>query len=138
MLSKEEIEKARSNLLRGNDIESACLIMEETIWGNLVQVGGRVNIVKVAMRQILNFIEEYKEKGYLDVVKEKVQLKEKNNQLEQENNKQSKMIDEMAIMLERLKICYLKKEDGGELLGKYRCYNKDDWKQYFEKKVEGK
>ena len=99
MLSKEEIEKAESNLLRGNDIESACLIMKEVIWGNLVQVGGRVNIVKVAMRQILNFIEEYKDRGYLDVVKEKVQLKEKNNQLEQENKKQNKIINEMALAI---------------------------------------
>ena len=58
------------------------------------------------------------------------------SELEQENNKQSKIIDEMAKMLEEAKICHFKKEEGGELLGKYRCYNKEDWKQYFEKKVE--
>lgn len=90
MLSKEEIEKARSNILRGNDIESACLIIEAVIWDGLVQVGGRVNIAKVAMRQILNFIEEYKNKGYLDVVREKVQANEKIKQLETENKELTK------------------------------------------------
>ena len=44
----------------------------------------------------------------------------------------------MAQMLEELKLCYFKKEESGELLGKYRCYNKEDWKQYFKEKVEGK
>lgn len=90
MQSKEEIEKARSNILRGNDIESACLIIEAVIWDGLVQVGGRVNIAKVAMRQILNFIEEYKNKGYLDVVREKVQANEKIKQLETENKELTK------------------------------------------------
>ena len=71
MLNKEEIEKARSNLLRGNDIESAALIMEAIVWDGLVLVGGRVNIAKVAMRQILNFIEENKNKGNLDYIREK-------------------------------------------------------------------
>ena len=70
MLNKEEIEKARSNLLRGNDIESAALIMEAIVWDGLVLVGGRVNIAKVAMRQILNFIEENKNKGNLDYIRE--------------------------------------------------------------------
>lgn len=87
MLSKEQIQEAKSNILRGNDIESACLIMEAVIWDGLVQVGGRVNITKVAMRQILNFIEEYKNKGYLDVVREKVQANEKIKQLETKEQK---------------------------------------------------
>ncbi len=87
MLSEEEIEKAKSNILRGNDIESACLIMEAVIWDGLVQVGGRVNITKLAMRQILNFIEEYKNKGYLDVVREKVKANNKVNQLEIDKQK---------------------------------------------------
>lgn len=96
MLNKEEIEKARSNILRGNDIESACLIMEEIIWNGLVITGGRVNIEKIAMRQIINFIQEYKDKGYIDIIREKVQTKEKNKELEQKNNKQNKIIDLMA------------------------------------------
>ena len=132
-MSNEEIEKAKDILLRGNDIESACLIMQEAIWGNLVQVGGRVNIIKVAMRQILNFIEEYKNEGYLDVVREKVQLKEKNKQLEQENNKQSKIIDEMANFI--LDANYEKNKNSNKDYY-IKCVN--EVKQYFEKKVEGK
>ena len=47
-----------------------------------------------------------------------------------------KMIDLMAEEFEDLKLAYFKKEDGGEFMGKYRTYNKNDWKQYFERKVE--
>ena len=64
------------------------------------------------------------------------ELQFKYKSIEQENKKQNKIIYEMATILEEAKICYFKKENGGELLGKYRCYNKEDWKQYFEKKVE--
>ena len=85
MLNKEEIEKARSNLLRGNDIESAALITEAIVWDGLVLVGGRVNIAKVAMRQILNFIEENKNKGNLDYIREKVKANERAKRLEEEN-----------------------------------------------------
>lgn len=54
------------------------------------------------------------------------------------NVKKDKIIDLMAEELEDLKLAYFKKEDGGELIGKYRTYNKNDWKQYFTEKVEGK
>lgn len=70
----EILEQARSNILRGNDIESATLILEKAIMDNVIFEGGRVNILKIATRQVLNFIEEYKTKGYLDVVREKVKL----------------------------------------------------------------
>ena len=69
------------------------------------------------------------------------ELDKENNRLEKiefERDMANKMIDEITTMLEELKICHFKREDGGELLGKYRCYNKEDWKQYFEKKVEEK
>ncbi len=94
MLSKEEIEQARSNILRGNDIESACLIMKAMIWDGLIQAGGRVNIAKIAMRQILNFIEEYKNKNYLDVVREKVKANNRANELETNNKKLIEKLEE--------------------------------------------
>lgn len=50
--------------------------------------------------------------------------------------KKNKMIELMTEELQDAKLAIFKKEDGGEFLGKYRCYNKEDWKQYFEKKVE--
>ena len=87
MLNKEEIEKARSNILRGNDIESSALILEAMIFDNYTEVGGRVNILKVATRQILNFVEENKNKGNLDYIKEKVKANNRVNQLETNNKK---------------------------------------------------
>lgn len=103
MLNKEEIEKARSNILRGNDIESSALILEAMIFDNYTEVGGRVNILKVATRQILNFVEENKNKGNLDYIKEKVKANNRVNQLETNNkkliekleNKQMKLLKQM-------------------------------------------
>lgn len=100
MLSKEEIEKARNNILRGNDIESACLIMEAVVFDGLVQVGGRVNITKVAMRQILNFIEEYKNKEYLDVVREKVKANNRIAELESDKQKLIEKLEEDKYKIE--------------------------------------
>lgn len=54
----------------------------------------------------------------------------------EEYDKALKVIDKMAEILEELKLCYFKKEDGGEFLGKYRCYNKNDWKEYVSEEVE--
>ncbi len=82
--SKEEkkaIENARSIILRGNDIESAALILEE-VFLNGMPIECCENILKIAVRQIINFIEEYKNKGYLDVVREKVSANEENRKKE--------------------------------------------------------
>ena len=104
MLSDEDmkaLEQARSNITRGNDIESAMLILEKCALEGVIFTGGRLNIFKIAVRQILNFLEEYKDKGYLDVVREKVkanetvekqtkeieELKEKNKDLDEQNFK---------------------------------------------------
>lgn len=94
-ISLQDIEQAKSNLLRCNDIEAASLIMEEVIFHNLILVGGRVNIIKIAMRQIINFIERYKNKGYIEIIKEKVKLKEQNNKLEIKMNKVKDKIEEL-------------------------------------------
>lgn len=73
---KKALEQARSNITRGNDIESAMLILEKCVLEGVIFIGGRLNIFKIAVRQILNFLEEYKDKGYLDVVREKVKANE--------------------------------------------------------------
>ena len=49
-------------------------------------------------------------------------------QLEQENKKLNKMIDKMATLLGSLKLS--KDREGYEIM------EKEDWKQYFEEKVE--
>ena len=94
MLSKEEIEKARSNILRSKDIESASIILEAIVLDNYIEIGGRVNILKIATRQILNFIEENKNKGNLDYIKEKVKANNKVQQLESEKQKLIEKLEE--------------------------------------------
>lgn len=94
MLSKEEIEKARSNILRGNDIESASIILETIVLDNYIETGRRVNILKIATRQILNFIEENKNKGNLDYIKEKVKANNKVQQLELEKQNLIEKLEE--------------------------------------------
>ena len=54
-----------------------------------------------------------------------------------EIEKKDKIIDLMTEKFENLRIAYFKKEDGGEFMGNYTPYNKNDWKQYFEKKLRG-
>lgn len=55
---------------------------------------------------------------------------------QKDNEKKDKIIDLMAEKFEDLKLAYLKKENGGEIMGKYRTYNKNDWKQYFENQAK--
>ncbi len=90
MLSEEEkenIEQAISCILRGIDIESSALILEKAVMDNYIIASGRVNVVKIATRQILNFIKEYSNKGYLDVVREKVKENEQISKLQKEKKR---------------------------------------------------
>ena len=99
MLSEEEkkaIEQAISSVTRGVDIESAILILEKCALDGLVITGGRINIFKIAVRQIVEFLKEYKDKGYLDVVREKVKANET-------VEKQSKEIEELKEENEKYK-----------------------------------
>lgn len=59
-------------------------------------------------------------------------LKEKDTEIE----KKDKMIDLILEFLSEIDLGYYTKEEGGEVLGIMRKYNKEDWKQYFERKVE--
>lgn len=92
---KETIENAKNNILRGNDIESAALILEKLILDGVIIVGGRINILKVAAKQIINFIEEYKNKEYLDVVREKVYANEESRRKDEIIEKQQKEIERL-------------------------------------------
>lgn len=87
MLSKEEIEQARSILLRGNDIESASLILRAMILEGWTEIGGRVDTLKIATVEILDFIEENKNKGNLDYIREKVEANVKIRQLVEDRQK---------------------------------------------------
>ena len=83
---------------------------------------------KEAKEICINFVEENKDRPI--ILHEAIKI------LVSSVEKKDKQIDLMAEKFEDLKIAYLKKEDGGEFMGKYRTYNKNDWKQYFERKVE--
>lgn len=104
---KKDIEQAVSNVLSGIDIESSSLILEKVIMDNYIISRGRVNILKIATRQILNFIEEYKNKGYLDVVREKVKANEEITKLQKEiehlEEKRNNQKAELAILNEKQK-----------------------------------
>jgi len=99
MISKEEIENASNNLLRGNDIDSAIIILEEKI---LNQNCGETTILKIATRQAVEFMKECKDKHYLDIVKEKVQANERCKQLE---NKRQEVIDYLEKEIEENRKC---------------------------------
>lgn len=182
---KKKIEEAVSIILRGIDIESSALILEKAVMDNYIIVSGRVNLLRVATRQILNFIEEYKNKGYLDVVREKVKVNEELIKLKKENEElksdnlekerilevfdnrkyrkkyleerrkeepnllypdgdeiykryyeQKKQIDLITNYLAEQDLGHYIKEDGGEIMRLFRCYNKDDWKQHFEEQAK--
>jgi hypothetical protein len=80
---KKKYEEAISSILRGNDIESASYILEKNLNYTIITKGYRINPVSFAIKQILNYIEETKSKGILDIRKELVTEKEKNNNLQQ-------------------------------------------------------
>ena len=106
-MNKEETEKeqtkietAINNILRGMDIESAALILEKVILDNYIITKGRVNILHLAVRQILYFIENSKiqnvgDKNILDYVKENVKLKEQIKELGQKESILDKVIDKL-------------------------------------------
>ena len=119
----EELQQARSNILRGNDIESAALILEKCVLDNYIIRGGRVNILKIAVRQILNFIEVAKNKGILEYARENVSLKNK-------LNKSNKIIDEMADYIRVITV------DMKIPIGENLFWDNDEIKQVFERKVE--
>lgn len=75
---QEKIEKAISNVLRGNDIESASCIVEKVVLDNYRLVTGRINVFKIATRQLLDYAKEN--------VKLKEQLKEKDTEIEKYKN----------------------------------------------------
>lgn len=89
---QEKIEKAISNVLRGNDIESASCIVEKVVLDNYRLVTGRINVFKIATRQLLDYAKESKEKGVLDYAKENVKLKEQLKEKDTEIEKYKKLL----------------------------------------------
>lgn len=82
---EQKIQQAKNNILRGEDIDSATYILEKVIFDNVFFIGGRVNPLKVATRQVINFIKRYQKSDYETICLENNELKEKNERLESEN-----------------------------------------------------
>lgn len=126
MISKKEVEKASNILKRGNDIESAAIILEEKI---LNENAGETTILKIATRQAVDFINEYKDKKYLDVIREKVQANERNKQLEIRQQKVIEKLEEKIGMLEDvLDLC-----DTDGRIAKYKIENLKEEIEDFKK-----
>lgn len=126
MLSNKKIrkiEEAKSNILRGNDIESAALILERCVLDNCIIAGGRVNILKVATRQILTFIENAKNKGVLDYARENVSLKMEIKELKKKN--QNLKIKQNGCLSKEKKYCFNEDGNTGKCLG-YSFFNDDE------------
>ena len=147
MLSKEEIEKATEILKnlhpkiywQSPDILTYELKPDvkleraiETLLQYINQLENQIEATEMEHKYDVNMIDEVKG--------ESVKLYKEIRKLEQENNKQSKIIDEMAKevnakVLTKEKWCPLLRREKG-------CYDDDTClkciKQYFEKKVEGK
>lgn len=84
-IKEQKIQQAKNNILRGEDIDSATYILEKVIFDNVFFIGGRVNPLKVATRQVINFIKRYQKSDYETICLENNELKEKNERLESEN-----------------------------------------------------
>ena len=136
-MDKEEIEKAKEKC------KSIVKVNNDYLKGVEIQHINQKEIKSIeTLLQYIQELEEIKEmketielagmdiKSLLKFKYENERLKNKVNQLEQENNKQNKIIDEMLNLLGSLK---LSKDIEG-----YEIMQKEDWKQYFEKKVEQK
>lgn len=85
-IEEQKIQKATNNILRGEDIESAAYILEKFMFNNVNFIGRRVNPVKVATRQVLNFIKRYQESDYETICLENNEMEEIVDKIQVEYN----------------------------------------------------
>ena len=159
MLSKEEIEKAKervSNL--GKSIQANCKEKSnmatsiETFLQYTQELEQENKDLKKGQTSLMSSRKKWKDRYYNLKAKNKEDIEEwesvldcakfEINKLEQENNKQSKIIGEMAEYLAIIRDCP-NEDKGANLDCENRCSNDDSlyaecWKQYFEKKVDEK
>ena len=99
-------------------------------------------LIKLNAQNLNNSIEQRKRSNeQLEALNEgwKIELEKKDNrikELESDKEIKDKMIELIVDFITELKPAHFKKEKGGELVGEYRCYNKNEWKQYFENKAK--
>ena len=89
-IEEQKIQQAKNNILRGEDIDSATYILEKVIFDNVFFIGGRVNPLKVATRQVINFIKRYQKSDYETICLENNELKVATRQVINFNKKYQK------------------------------------------------
>lgn len=99
-------------------------------------------LVRMFKREgIKNFVVTKKEyiETVLSMLKENsAEIEQKNTELAEKNaeiERLNRQIDLIAEFLGERDLGYYKNETGGEILGIMRKYNKEDWKEYFERKA---
>ena len=86
------------------------------------------SIIKIqAIETVLSMLKE----NSAEIEQKNTKLAEKNAEIERLN----RQIDLMADFLGVFDLGYYKNETGGEILGIMRKYNKEDWKEHFERKA---
>lgn len=88
MVSEEELKKAIIDIMKdSNDLESAKTIFEAVAIDNYYITTGRVNIVKVAMKCILEYLNNPRNLNITETRREMVKLKEIEKSHKEENGK---------------------------------------------------
>lgn len=87
----------------------------------------RVVISETDLETVLSMLKE----NSAEIEQKNTELAEKNAEIERLN----RQIDLIAEFLGERDLGYYKNETGGEILGIMRKYNKEDWKEYFERKA---
>lgn len=107
-IEEQKIQQATNNILRGEDIESAAYILKKFMFDNVNFIGGRINPVKVATRQVLNFIKRYQESDYETICLENNEMEEivdkiqvEYNNLLKENEYMHKQLDKQQTTINK-------------------------------------
>lgn len=88
MVSEEELKKAIIDIMKdSNDLESAKTIFEAVAIDNYYITAGRVNIVRVAMKCILEYLKNPRNLNITETRREIVKLKEIEKSHQEENGK---------------------------------------------------
>ena len=107
-IEEQKIQQAINNILRGEDIKSAAYILKKFMFDNVIFIGRRVNPVKIATRQVLNFIERYQASDYETICLENNEMEEivdkiqvEYNNLLKENEYMHKQLDKQQTTINK-------------------------------------
>ena len=115
-MSKEEIEKVKKYIKNSYVMSTKHCLDDEN------------KQLKQVIETLLQYIKEIEADNY--------ELNNRLNEYIEDNKKQNKIIDELLNFLAEPDLGHYKSKIGGEILGKYTKFNKEDWKKHFEKKVD--